>query len=158
MCIRDRFGAPLQISTGFASCLWSPYVIGQTIIFLSCDFYLLPFFLFFSPNLSGRRLDVYHTSAHGVALVRSARGSLKIQDAKMTQKIAIWASSHNFSGYIFATKARIDKFQRVSRLDSVTARHCSSGRQPNFARLNGGRHLYSAGRPSRWTLAYILVT
>ena len=31
----------------------------------------LSFFLFFSsPNLSGRRLDVYHTSTHGVALVR----------------------------------------------------------------------------------------
>jgi len=29
------------------------------------------FFLFFSsPNLSGWRLDVYHTLAHGVALVR----------------------------------------------------------------------------------------
>ena len=29
------------------------------------------FFLFFSsPNLSGRRFDVYHTLAHGVALVR----------------------------------------------------------------------------------------
>jgi len=26
--------------------------------------------LFFSPNLSRRRLDVYHTSTHGVALVR----------------------------------------------------------------------------------------
>ena len=35
-------------------------------------FYLLSIFLFFSsPNLSGRRLDVYHTLvAHGVALVR----------------------------------------------------------------------------------------
>ena len=65
-----------------------PYVIGQTIIFLPCDygrprpyviggplyfcpvvsiFYLLSFFS--SPNLSGRRLDVYHTSTHGVALV-----------------------------------------------------------------------------------------
>ena len=40
------------------------------------------------------------------------------------------------------------KFQRVS----------SSGRQPNFAALNRGRHLYSAGRPSRWALAHILVT
>ena len=49
--------------------LWSPYVIGQTIIFLPCDFYLLSFFLS-SPNLSGQRLDVYHTSRHGVALVR----------------------------------------------------------------------------------------
>jgi len=37
---------------------------GQAIIFLSCFF----FFLFSSSNLSGRRLDVYHTSTHGVAL------------------------------------------------------------------------------------------
>ena len=50
--------------------LWSPYVIGQTIIFLHCDFYLSSFFFFSSPNLSGRRLDVYHTSTHGVALMR----------------------------------------------------------------------------------------
>jgi len=28
------------------------------------------FFFFSSPNLSRRRLDVYHTSTHGVALVR----------------------------------------------------------------------------------------
>ena len=45
------------------------------IIFLPCDFYLLSiflsiFFFYSSPNLSGHRLDVYHTSTHGVALVR----------------------------------------------------------------------------------------
>jgi len=37
-------------------------------------------------------------------------------------------------------------------------RYCtafSSGRQPNFAALNRGRHLYSAGRPSPWALAHI---
>jgi len=33
----------------------------------------------------------------------------------------------------------------------------SSGRQPNFAALNRGRHLCSAGRPSGWALAHILV-
>jgi len=49
------------------------------------------------------------------------------------------------------------KFQQVSRLGSVTAWHSSSGRQPNFAALNRGRHLYSAGRPSRWAFAHILV-
>jgi len=49
------------------------------------------------------------------------------------------------------------KFQRVSRLGSVTARHSSIGRQPNFAALNRGRHLRSTGRPSRWALAHILV-
>ena len=47
------------------------------------------------------------------------------------------------------------KFQPVSRLDSVTARHSSSERQPNFAALNTGRHLYSAGRPSGWALVHI---
>ena len=39
-------------------------------------------------------------------------------------------------------------------------RYCtasSSGRQPNFAALNRGRHLCSAGQPSRWALAHILV-
>ena len=39
-------------------------------------------------------------------------------------------------------------------------RYCtatSSGRQPNFAALNRGCHLYSPGRPSRWALAHILV-
>jgi len=52
------------------------------------------------------------------------------------------------------------KFQRVSRLGRVTARHSSSGRQPNFAALNRGRHLYSAGRPSRWahsSLFYLFI-
>jgi len=60
----------------------------------SIFFYLLSFS---SPNLSGRRVDVYYTSTHGVVLVRiynaglecGARGSLAIQDAKMTQKITI---------------------------------------------------------------------
>jgi len=35
------------------------------------SFYLLSiFYLFCSPNLSDRTLDVYHTYTHGVALVR----------------------------------------------------------------------------------------
>jgi len=52
----------------FFCLLWPPYEIGQAIIFLPCGFYLL--LLFSSPNLSGLRLDVYHTSTHCVALVR----------------------------------------------------------------------------------------
>jgi len=32
--------------------------------------FLSIFYLFSSSNLSGRTLDVYHTSTHGVALVR----------------------------------------------------------------------------------------
>ena len=50
--------------------LWSPYVIGRPYIFLPCSFFPSFFLFFSSPNLSGRRSDVYHTSTHGVALVR----------------------------------------------------------------------------------------
>ena len=70
--------------------------------------FLSSIYLIFFPrlNLSRRRLDVYHTSTHGVALVRiqnaglkhAARGSLKIQDAKKFPKIAIWVPSHNYVG------------------------------------------------------------
>jgi len=38
------------------------------IMFSSCSFFF--FFRFSSPNLSRRRLDVYHTSTHDLALVR----------------------------------------------------------------------------------------
>jgi len=71
------------------------------------------FLLFPSPILSRRRRDVYHTSTHGVAaLVRiygasqksAARGSLKIQDAKYCQKLAICAPLHNFVGLCLRNK------------------------------------------------------
>jgi len=78
---------------------------GHYIFALLFLLFLLSFFLS-SPNLSRRRLDVYHTSTHGVALERicdaglkrAAGGSLKMQDAKYRQKFAIWAPSHNFVG------------------------------------------------------------
>jgi len=57
----------------------------------------------------------------------------------------------------FASLRHPSKFQQVSCLGSVTAWHYRSGRQPNFAALNRGRHLYSAGRPSHWASAHILV-
>jgi len=50
----------------YVTFLWLPYGIGQTIIFcpvVSSSFLSLP-------NLSSHRLDVCHTSTHGVALVR----------------------------------------------------------------------------------------
>jgi len=108
--------------------LWPPYGIGQAIIFLPCAFYLL--YLFFSsPILSGRRLDVYHTSTHGVDLVRIynagmkcvACGSLLIQDAKMTQKLASAHHRTTLSGCIFATEARIDNRKKFlkSNMSSI---------------------------------------
>jgi len=50
--------------------------------FLSFFFF---FFFFSSPNLSRRRLDICHTSTHGVALVRlkcTASGSLEMKSSK----------------------------------------------------------------------------
>jgi len=74
-----------------------------------------------------------------------------------------YTCSHNVV-YFGPLAAEIDpvvwrpcKFQRVSRLSSITAWHSSIGHHPNCAELNRGRHLYSAGRPSRWALAHILV-
>jgi len=70
--------------------------------------------------------------------------------------------------YIFGGCCPVTEFYQVqnslcvlqvlrSPIGSVTARYSSSGREPNFAVLSTGRHLYSAGRPSRWALAHILV-
>jgi len=67
-----------------------------------------------------------------------------------------WTSTHN--GWDrFGSLGHPSNFQRVSRLGSVTAQHSGSGHQPNLAVLNRAHHLYSAGRPSRWALAHILV-
>jgi len=69
-----EYGRPLYfcpvVSIYLSIFLWQPCVADADIIFLPCDFYLSSSFIFSSPNLSGRRLDVYRTSTHGVALVR----------------------------------------------------------------------------------------
>jgi len=80
--------------------------------------FILWFLLIFSsPNLSRRRLDVCHTSTHGVALVRisdaglkrAARGPLQIQDAKkIVKNLPSGHHRRTLSGYIFATKTCID--------------------------------------------------
>ena len=55
------------------------------------------------------------------------------------------------SSDLLASLGQPCKFQRVSRLGSVTARHCSSGCQPNC----DVEQIYLAGRPSRWSLVHI---
>jgi len=89
------------------------------------------FFFFSSPNLSGRRLDVY-TSTHGVALVqiqnaglkRATRGSLKIQDAKKSPKSPSEHYRTNLSDYIFVTKAHIDNRKKLVKQQYLS--HMSS--------------------------------
>jgi len=53
---------------------------------------------------------------------------------------------------VWGTPANFNVFRVFAALQ-----HDTSGRQPNFAALNRRRHLHSAGRPSRWALAHILV-
>jgi len=54
-------------------------------------------------------------------------------------------------------KSTLRPILTFSYIGTVSARHSSSGRQPNFAALNRGCHLYLAGRPPHWALAHILV-
>ena len=115
-------------------------MILMMIIFLPCGFFFF-LLLFSSPNLSRRRLDVCHTSIHGVALVRiydaclkrAARGSLQIQDAKSRQKSTSGHHRTNLSGYIFATKARIDN-RKKNFLGSNTSSTCPQN-MANFGPL-----------------------
>ena len=96
------------------------YVIGQTIIFSCCGLFFFFFFLsFFSlPNLSSRRLDVYHTSAHGVNLeCRSETCCARL--AGNTGRKIVTKNRHldhhrtTLSGHIFATKACIDNRKKT---------------------------------------------
>jgi len=73
-CIKIGKGASRHIAI---TLLWTqsppPYNIVCSFEYCYNYIFALSFlyiYLFFSPNLSGRRLDVYHASAHGVALVR----------------------------------------------------------------------------------------
>jgi len=61
-----------------------------------------------------------------------------------------WSPQHSTMSCVCDTDAAC-----VLRLGCVTARHSTSGRQPNFVALNRGRHPYSAELPSRWALAHI---
>jgi len=54
--------------------------------------------------------------------------------------LPVWGTPANFNG--FCVLAALLHDSQVER-------------EPNFAALNRGRHLYSAGRPSGWALAHI---
>ena len=75
-----------------------------------------------------------------------------------------WCTIYTFSGALSADRIlpganfTLRSSLALSYIGSVTARHSSRGRQPSFAALSRGRHLYSVGRPSRWASAHILVT
>jgi len=78
-------------------------------------------FFISSPNLSRHRLDIYHRCTHGVALVQIRMQGWNVLHAApwkyRTQKIAknLTSGHHRtaLSGYIFATKARIDNWRKT---------------------------------------------
>ena len=121
-----EFGAPQQISTGFASCLR------------------------YCSDVAHRRATTLCTMQFGrvlgVTLYVQFRGMLPQNFARC--KIHF----------------RLRPSLAFSYIGSVTARHSNSGREPNCGVVKGmelrnfrrGRHLYSAGRPSRWASAHIL--
>jgi len=75
-------------------------------------FYLLSSSIFFSsPNLSGRRLDVYHTSLHMVwpyCEFRMQVCNVLLAGNTGSKKSPSGHHHTNLSGYIFTTKAHID--------------------------------------------------
>ena len=81
-----------------------------------CPVFSSSIFLFSSPNLSRRRLDVYHTSTQccGLSANLGCRSETcctrlaEIQDTKHRQKSPSGHHRTTLSGYIFATKACID--------------------------------------------------
>ena len=155
-------------------------------------------FFISSPNLSGRRLDVCHTSTHSVAyecrsemcytwlaentgrkndaknrhlgtipqLCRAISSQLRqvstigkkklVKQRYLLHMSAQYGELRPTTGWDrFGSLGHPSYFQRLPRFGNVTERQSSSERQRNFAALNKGRHLCSAGRPSRWALAHI---
>jgi len=94
---------------------------------------VVSFFFFSSPNLSRRRLDVYHTSTHddcGLSAnlgcsharpKRAARGWLKIQDAKNHQKNRYFAT---IAQRCRAVKAKCRQSEKKNLLISNTSSTC----------------------------------
>ena len=71
------------------------------------------FVTFSLPNLSGWRLDVYHTSSHGVALCANLACSSEMCCARLAgntgpKKSPSGHHRTTLSGYIFTTKVCID--------------------------------------------------
>ena len=130
--------------------------------------FLLSFF-FSSPNLSGRRLDVYHTSAHGVAqrAYRPRRCGLSVNLECMFEtcctrlaantgrkKSPFWYHRTTLSGYIFGTKACIDN-RKKNLLNIDTSSTCSDN-MVNFGLLTAEICWRVRGTPANFNSFHVL--
>ena len=136
--------------------------IGQTIIFCSRGSYISSFFFFLAysqPSHTGC-LPYFHTwcglSANLECMSEMCCMRLaEIQDAKITQKIAICAPwtvnvgplTAEINWRVWGTPANFSRF-RVLTSSFFVIRSTA---------FSTGRHVHSAGRPSHWASAHILV-
>jgi len=93
--------------------LWPPSVADADIIFSSCGFFFFSFFS--SPNLSGRRLDVFHSWCGLSANLECRSETCCAWLAENTGRKKLPSGHHHttLSGYIFATKACIDNQKKI---------------------------------------------
>ena len=106
--------------------------------------FLFIFFFFSSPSLSGRRLDVYHTATHGVALVRIYIACLKFLHAKKCHFGTIGQICRAVSSQLrheSTIRKKLVKQQYLLHMSS----QCS-GRQPNCAYWTEGATYIQQGR------------
>ena len=93
--------------------MWTLYFAAMVYIFFFF-FLLSSFFFFFSPILSGRKLNVYHTSTIHNLECRSEMCCTRF--AKSTGRKKSPSAHHRttLSSYILATKARIDNRKKIN--------------------------------------------
>jgi len=140
-----------------------------------CMLFLLFFFFYSWPNLSGRRVDVYHTHTFCIWCDLNANLGCR-SEMCCTQLAGIQDAKNRHLGTIaqlcwaVSSQLRHVSIMGKNLLSSNTSLTCSRS-MVNFDPLtaeigsgvwdtpasNRGRQLYSAGRPSRWALAHILV-
>jgi len=112
---RSSVGDDLRVETRhpMEGYLWPPYVIGQAIYIFS---FCCLFFLFSSPNLSGRKLDVCHTSSHGVALVRTLGCRSETCCTRLAGNVGRKKSSRHLRTIVQLCRAMSSQLRHVSTI------------------------------------------
>jgi len=104
---------------GISVSLWSPYVLGQTIIFLPCDFYL-PSSIFFPHLISAvgdwmSAILYFHTWCGLSANLecRSEMCCMQLAENTGCKKSSLWHHRTTLSGCIFTAEACIDNQKKT---------------------------------------------
>jgi len=144
-----------QVAGDIQSTVEPRYGRPVAIIFCTCGIYLHSFFFFSLPNFSGHRLDVYHTSTHGVALgahleCRSEMCCMWLAGnagCKKSPKIRRMHRHTTLLGCVFATDAHIDN--RKNSLNNSIFLTCSHN-MVNFGPLAAEIGLPVWGTPANF--------